>query len=221
MVKHAFFYVFFIISISGLSQEQINQYNSEGQRDGLWRVNFEGTNQLKFEGNFKNGIETGKFKFYKKGFDKHPSAIMEFEGAGIAKATYYTQEGKPITQGMMVNKERNGEWIYFHKTSSDTMMVENYSHGKLEGLQITYFPNGETAEKTNYRNDLKNGESFVYSDSGQLLQHLNYKNGELHGPATYYNMDGEKLIEGNYKEDRKTGTWKYYENSKLKEEKQY
>lgn len=221
MFRHKLIYLFSVFSVFLNAQEGINQYDREKQRHGPWKVHFEGTNQIKFEGNFVHGEETGEFKFYKEGFDEHPSAIIHFEKDGFATATYYSQKGKPISRGKLKNKEREGEWVYFHNKSEDTMMVENYTNGKLQGIQKTYFPNGELAEKTEYREGKKHGESFIYSDSGKLLQHFTYKNDEFHGPAIYYNAKGEKTIEGEYYEDRKTGTWKYYENGNLDEEKEY
>lgn len=221
MFRHKLIYLFSMFSIFLQAQDSLNQYDKEKRRHGQWKVNFEGTSQLKFEGNFIHGQETGKFKFYKKGFDEHPSAIINFEQEGLATATYYSQKGKPISRGKLKNKEREGKWIYFHNKSEDTMMVEHYKNGKLEGLQITYFPNGEIAEKTQYSAGEKDGESLLFSESGKLLQQFTYKEGEFHGPAVYYNIEGEKIIEGEYREDRKTGTWKYYKNGSLDEEKEY
>lgn len=221
MFKHELKYLLLIFCIPLFAQEDLNQTDEEGRRHGEWRVIFEGTNQLKFEGTFHHGKETGKFKFYKKGFQDHPTAVMEFQDATTAEATYYTQDGKPISQGKMKNKQREGTWVYFHNKSEDTMMMETYSGGELNGLQITYFPDGVTAEKTEYKNGKKHGESFIYGKNGQVLQHLNYKNGELHGPVSYYNATGEKLIEGEYQEDRKTGNWRYFKDGNLDEEKEH
>ncbi|HEY9185031.1 MAG TPA: aspartic peptidase [Salegentibacter sp.] len=221
MFKHKLIYFLLILCSPLFAQEKINQTDEQGRRHGPWKVNFEGTNEVKFEGNFLHGKETGKFKFYKKGFQEHPTAIMEFQDAETAQATYYTQDGKPISQGMMKNKQRKGTWVYFHNKSEDTMMTENYSEGKLNGLQITYFPDGITAEKTEYKHGRKHGKSLIYGRNGQVLQHLNYKNGELHGPASYYNAVGEKLIEGQYYEDRKTGNWRYFNDGNLEKEKDH
>lgn len=221
MSKQKLKYLFLIICVPLFAQENLNQTDDQGRRHGDWKINFEGSDEVKFEGTFHHGKETGEFKFYKKGSHEHPTAIMEFQDESLAKATYYTQEGKPISQGMMKNKQREGEWVYFHNKSEATMMVENYSEGKLNGFQITYFPDGGTAEKTEYQDGIKNGESLIYGKNGQVLQELNYKNGELHGPASYYNAAGEKLIEGEYREGRKTGRWRYFEKGELNEQKDY
>ncbi|MGY5850191.1 toxin-antitoxin system YwqK family antitoxin [Salegentibacter sp. F14] len=219
MFKHKLKYLLLVIFLQGYAQEKINQTDQQGRRHGLWKVNFEGTDQLKFKGTFEHGKETGKFKFYKKGIQNHPTAIMEFQNGSTAQATYYTQEGKPISKGRLINRKRAGTWVYFHNRSEDTMMVETYAEGRLNGLQITYFPNGVIAEKTEYKNGKKHGESLIYGKNGQPLQHLNYENGELHGKAIYYNATGDTLIKGQYKKDQKTGNWRYFKEGNFEDEK--
>ncbi|MDT0650765.1 toxin-antitoxin system YwqK family antitoxin [Autumnicola edwardsiae] len=222
MKKFSLLIFLFLTGLQMYAQEKTNQLDSESRRHGKWAVNFEGTSQLKFEGNFEHGKEIGEFRFYKKGFALHPSAIMNFKkGLDSVKVTYYTQKGEPISTGKMIDKKREGKWIYFHQASQDTMMIEAYKNDQLNGLQKTFFKNGNLAERTEYKNDKKHGESFVYAEGGALLQHLHFVNGELHGPVFYYNSKGEKIIEGQYAQDQKKGNWKYYENKKLTEEKEF
>ncbi len=213
---------FLILCLPIISCAQINQTDNTGQRDGLWKVNFEGPDKPKFEGTFDHGKETGIFKFYKKGFYDHPAAIMDFgNGRDSVEVVYYTQQGKPISKGKMWDKKREGEWVYYHQKSDSIMMTEVYKNDTLNGLQKTYFTNGQLAEKTNYINGEKNGESFIYADNGKIMKQLHYKNGELNGPACYFTATGEKSIEGHYTAGEKTGTWKYYKDEKLDEEKEY
>lgn len=214
--------ILLILFIPILCFSQSNQLDKEGRRHGHWKVNFEGTSDPKFEGNFEHGEERGLFKFYKKGFYDHPAAIMNFEeGKDSVQVTYYTQKGKPISEGKMVDKKREGKWVYYHQKTDSIMMTEMYRHDKLQGLQKTYFPNGKLAEKTEYQDGLKHGESFIYTENGQVTKQLNYKNGELHGEAVYYTPKGVKTIEGMYSEGKKTGTWKYYTDGKLDREEDY
>lgn len=221
MIKHELiFYLFILFPVICMSQ--INQKDAEGRRNGEWKVTFEGTNKPKFEGTFDHGKEIGVFKFYKKGFYDFPSAIMDFgNGKDSVSVTYYTQEGKAISQGKVINKKREGKWVYFHKDSDKVMMSEIYKNNELNGPQITYFPNGQIAEKTFYDNGKKEGESLIYSEKGKLMKKLHYRNDELNGLASYYNDFGVKMMEGNYEKGEKTGTWKYYKDGKLDEEKEY
>jgi len=186
------------------AQEGANLSDAQGKRHGEWKVNFPGTNQTKFEGTFNHGKETGKFKFYKKGYENYPSAIMNFEtGSDSIAVKYYTQKGEVISEGMMLNKKRAGKWTTYHHKSNQIMMTEYYKNDILNGLQTTYFKNGKVGEKTNYKNGIKDGSSQIYADNGQLLQDLHYKNGELDGHQTYYKPDGSLVAEGDYKNGRR------------------
>ena len=211
-----------LLSFSVLSFAQINQVDENGKKNGPWKVNFEGTSNPKFEGTFNHGKEIGEFKFYKKGFYDHPTAIMQFpEEEDSVSVTYYTQKGKPISKGKMLDRKREGKWEYYHQQSDSIMMTEVYKNDTLNGMQKTYFTNGNLAEETNYVNGEKDGSSKIYSENGKVTKKLNYKNGELHGSAIYYTPTGELLIEGNYSEGRKTGKWKYYEDGILDREEEY
>ncbi len=210
--------LFFVITIGSTAFAQ-NKKDKNGQRDGQWKENFEGTNNPKFEGTYDHGERIGEFKFYQKGYYKHPAAIMDFgNGQDSVKVTYYTQAGKPISKGIMVDKKREGKWLYFHQKNDSLMMVEYYSEDKLNGIQETFFTDGTTAEKTQYKMGIKNGPSQIFAKNGQVLKDLNYTEGELDGKAVYYNPKGEKQMEGNYKNGTKAGTWKYYEDGKVREE---
>ena len=221
MNKHLIF-LFLSVSFSVFCNSQNNELDSQGRRHGYWKVDFEGTSNPKFEGNFEHGKKIGIFKFYKKGFYDHPTAIMDFPtDADSVEVTYYTQTGKPISEGKMLNKKREGKWIYYHQKSDSIMMTEDYKNDLLHGFQKTYFPNGKLAEKTEYIQGKKDGESFIYAENGQVTKQLNYRNGELHGPAAYYTTRGEKIMEGSYAGGRKTGKWKYYSEGKLEKEEDY
>lgn len=221
MFKHQLI-LFALLLLPVICFSQINQKDAEGRRHGEWKVNFEGTEKPKFEGSFNHGEKIGVFKFYKKGFYDYPSAIMDFgNGKDSVSIVYYTQEGKAISKGKMLNRKREGKWVYFHKDSDSIMMSEFYRNDQLNGIQTTYFPNGQIAEKTSYSNGEKDGESLLYSEKGQLMKELHYRNGKLDGHAIYYFASGEKKMEGDYAMGDKTGSWKYYENGKLDEEKEY
>ena len=221
MNKHLFF-LFLSLYLSVVCVAQENQFDDQGRRHGAWKVDFEGTSNPKFEGTFNHGEETGKFKFYKKGFYEHPAAVMNFEKAkDTVQVTYYTQKGYPISKGTMLNKKREGKWLYFHQESDSIMMTEDYKNDSLHGFQKTYFKNGNLAEKTEYSYGEKNGESIIYADNGQITKKLNYKNGQLHGLAEYFTVKGEKIREGFYKEGSKSGHWKYYNEGVLENEEDY
>ncbi len=204
------------------AQEEINQLDANGKRHGLWRKTFEeNPNQVRYEGRFEHGKETGLFTFYILGQDK-PAATKFFSpDSDTAQVKFLTQKGSVISEGKMLGEKRVGEWKYYHLNSDKLMMTENYTDGMLEGEKVTYFENGTPTEKSNYKAGELHGEQLIFSEKGVLLKKFTYSNGELHGPARIYNGKGELLIEGNYRNDKHHGIWKYYENGNLKEQKDF
>lgn len=215
-------YCFFIIgSLAGYAQT-FNATDADGKRHGKWQKTYKGTNQLRYEGTFDHGKEIGEFKFYKPSSGSQPTAIKRFsKDSDTASVQYFTSKGKVISEGKMVGKERTGLWKYYHNSSDKLMMIESYVSGQLDGEQVTYFENGQTAEKIQYLKGKKEGKRLSYTEDGILIKDISYQNDRQHGPVVYYETDGTIKIEGNYKSNRKHGVWKYYENGKLREEKTY
>ncbi len=209
-------------SISVFSQSDINQMDAQGKRHGVWKKTFDGTDQLRYEGTFEHGKEVGEFKFYCEKCKEQPMVIKNFNGPdGVADVKYFTIKGKLVSEGKMKDKERIGEWVYYHKKSEDVMTREFYLNGKLDGKKTTYYPNGKTTQETNYKNGVIEGEENYYSPEGVLLKKLLYTNNELHGPAFYYDAYGNVIIEGVYKQGKKHGLWKYYKDGKISKEETY
>lgn len=207
-----------------LSAQDINQLDEKGERHGLWKKNFEKTDQPKYEGKFDHGQEIGTFKFYKLVEGKSKlSATREFlPDSDNINVKFFSSKGKLISEGMMKDKIYIGKWVYYQNKSKGILMTENYNDkGILEGEKLVYYENGKVAEKAIYVNGNIDGTSLWYSEKGIVLKEFTYKNGELHGIAKYYDSDGKMLAEGSYRNDKKYGTWKYYENGELKEEKDY
>lgn len=210
------------ISLFSFSQNQINQTDANGKRHGLWKKNFDDSKQLRYEGNFEHGKEIGEFKFYCEKCKNQPSVVKNFTGTDdMADVKYFTPKGKLVSEGKMKGKDRIGEWIYYHKKSKEVMTREFYSNGELDGIMITYYPNGKITEEITYKNGSKEGINNYYSYEGVLLKKLLYKDGKLHGPAVYYDAYGKILHEGSYKKGTKNGLWKNYKDGKLLSEESF
>ncbi len=220
-VKH-FLIGIFLVLFSAVSFAQINQYHADGTRHGLWEKKFKGTDQIRYTGRFDHGVEVGEFKFYKRGFSNQPSAIKTFSNNGrVADLVYYSQNGNVISKGRLVNRNREGKWLHYHKNSTKVLTEENYKEDQLHGLQTTYYDNGHVAETIEYVEGKKHGKQLVYSVKDILIKEFTYENGLLEGINKFYTGRGILTIEGNYHNDKKIGVWKYYENSKLVNEKTY
>ncbi len=216
--------IFLTLILTNVRAQSINQLNDNGERHGVWKKNFEKTDQPKYEGAFENGKEVGTFKFYKLVEGKSKlSATREFlPDSDNINVKFFSSKGKLISEGMMKDKIYFGNWVYYQNKSKGILMTENYNdRGILEGEKLVYYENGKVAERAIYVNGAIDGISTWYSEKGTVLKEFTYNNGELHGMAKYYDSDGRMLAEGSYRNDKKYGTWKYYENGEFKEEKDY
>ena len=215
-----FLFLAFTFSFSISAQEPINQFDANGERHGVWKKNYEGLDQLKFEGEFDHGKEVGTFKFYKPKNGTQPSSIVTYNSdSDLVDVSYFSKKGKLLSKGQMRNRKRLGIWEYYHSNTDAVMMRETYKDDILEGLKVTYFDDGTITDEVTYVSGKREGSYKLYSLKGIQLQDISFENDEPHGPAIYYNGKGEKIIEGGYKRGRKDGYWKYYTNGKLTEEK--
>lgn len=212
-----FFFGICLVKSAAIAQNEINQTDANGLRQGPWQKKFAGTNQLRYEGQFKDGKEVGLFKFYCEDCKSQPMVTKSFSG-DTAEVKYYTVKGKLVSEGKMQGKKRIGEWVYYQEKSKAVMTRETYSNGELEGLKTTYYPHGQIAEELHYKNGLKQGPNNYYAPNGILLKKLTYVDDKLEGVGTYYDSNGTVEIEGNYRKGKKHGLWKYYKNGELVKE---
>ncbi|MBV1924760.1 MAG: hypothetical protein KUG68_12110 [Flavobacteriaceae bacterium] len=216
------FLSFFIIASSVFAQGEINQFDTNNKRHGVWKKYHENSRQIRYEGQFKHGKEVGVFKYYCSDCEDQPMVIRTFnESNNIAQVQYFTQKGKLVSEGKMERKNKIGEWLYFQKKSKNIMTREFYEEGKLDGFRKTYYINNKVTQETHYKKGLKEGEENYYSLEGVLLKKLLNVNDQLHGKAYYYDAGGNVIIDGNYKNGKKHGVWKYFKNGKLVLEETY
>jgi len=211
-------FIFLFISFFALSQDQeINQFDKDGNRHGLWKGFHKESKRLRYQGVFVHGKETGIFKYFDDTKAGDVIATHDFSKAdGSCYVTFFLQNGNKVSEGMLdKDKQNQGLWKYYHKNSQQPMSVENYINGKLDGKSTVFFLDGKIASQTNYKNGIKEGISRRYSEKGIVLEEIPYKNGKFDGWVIYRNTKGEFIAQGMYEKGLKKGIWKFYENGKL------
>ena len=219
--KVYFSFIFTITLTLGFAQKSVNQFDKDGKRHGLWTKNYYQTDQKRYEGTFRHGKEIDTFKYYTLSNGKSVlSATKVFNATdSIAQVTFYTSKKKIISEGRMNGKRYIGQWVYYHKDSSQKMIVENFNDdGKLEGERTVYYNTGDVAEKAQYLNGMLHGKSQWYSEDKLLLRESEYKEDQLNGITKNHDKKGLVTSEGNYKANKKVGIWKYYKNGKITKE---
>lgn len=201
----------------GYAQESVNQFDKDSLRHGYWTKNYPDTELKRYEGVFEHGKEIDTFKYYKVKNEKSVlSAVRVFNKKDrLSEVTFFASNKTIVSKGKMNGKRFIGKWLYYHKNSNKTMIIEHYNaQGELEGKRSVFYKNGSVAEVTDYLKDKKHGEANWYSEQNKLIKSTNYKNDELNGKAKYYDIYGNIEAEGAYKDDKKRGLWIYYKEGK-------
>lgn len=200
-----------------VGQEKINQFNENGQREGVWKKYYN-NKRIRYQGQFENGREVGVFKFYDTSNSKYPEVVKTFDlKSNIAKVKFYTEKGLLKSEGELRGKIRIGKWKYYHIDGKTILSEENYEDGILNGESKTYYKTGKLTEHLFYKNGKLNGNIKRYADNGNLLDDLNYIDGKLYGAAKYYNTKGKLIYWGDYENDMKIGKWEYVETGNAKD----
>ncbi|MEM5564634.1 toxin-antitoxin system YwqK family antitoxin [Psychroserpens sp. AS72] len=224
-MKHYFFiFILTVLGVNSFAQELVNQFDSAGERHGVWKKYFDKTKQLRYEGQFEHGKEIDTFKFYtlNKGTSVLSATKVFNKENNKAEVKFLSSKGKLISEGKMNGKLYSGKWIYYHNKFKAILSTEFYNDkGKLEGEKLVFYPDGTTAETANYVDGKLNGKSIWYAKNGNVLKEFMYENDELHGICKYYDADGNLQAEGTYRKDLKHGIWNYYKNGKLVETKDH
>ena len=223
-ITHALFFlwVVFLIPFGAMSQEKTNQVNEKGLKNGFWKGVHEESKRPRYEGTFKDGVETGLFKYFDDTKAQSLIATREFSNNGkVAYTIVYDQKKNIVSEGKTINRVNDGIWKYYHKESKQLMTIENYKNGKLDGVRKVYFPDGAIAEEAFYKNGSKEGIYKVYSSKGVVLEETTFKNNQYDGPAIFTDPNGTIASKGNFVDGQKKGVWEFYANGKLTKKESY
>lgn len=220
MGNKLFFGFLFLVSFSIFSQVDYNKVDAVGQKNGLWKGNYEDTKNPKYEGTFDHGKEVGLFTFFDNTRTKTVVATREFNPKDNSAYTiFYDKNKNKVSEGKVINKLYEGQWNYYHKASKVIMATENYSKGKLEGLRSVFYPSGKIAEEIMYKNNLKNGFYKSYTETGIIIEESNYKNNQFDGLAIFRDADDGTIVsKGKFVNGKKSGIWQFFEKGKLVKE---
>ena len=219
-------------------------------RHGLF-TGFNENGQKRYEGNYKDGIQIGKFEFW---FD---DGIKEWEyyfnddgtrdstklitrwyesGQKWFEGYVKTLNDKIVWNGLYTEWHENGqkkEEATFKDGKEDGLLTDWYENGqkKMEGTynngkqvgQWTYLlSNGQKWREGTFKDGIKDGKWTRWYDNGQMKQEGTYKNHYENGKWTFYYENGQIREDGNYKDGQQDGKWTYYnKDGSIKEVKEF
>ena len=207
MLKYIISILIVLLYISGMAQEY-NQKDDQGREQGAWQKYHEGTEQLFYKGQFKDGIKVGVWQyFYKDGVAK---AEMRFSASGkVSHSTIFDVKGRKMAFGKYIEKKKDSTWTYFDVNGA-VSSVENWKNGSKHGQAESFLPDGTLIETVSFEDGMRNGPFKEFYDNGKVRREGTYQMDDYEGQMTFYFPNGRKEIEGKYVNGQRESTWRYY-----------
>ncbi|MBL57207.1 MAG: hypothetical protein CMP61_08470 [Flavobacteriales bacterium] len=195
----------FFIGLVAQNNQEINQSNSKGEKHGRW-VKKHANGNIKYEGQFENGVPVGEFKRYnEKG--KLISTLLYTDSGSKAAAHLYDM-GKTMATGMYLNQKKDGLWKFYDKNEM-LLLEEEYKEGVKDGVSKEYHSNGSLHVEQIYKNGTLTGVFKEYYVNGQLKIKKTFIDGNPDGIFMFFHDNGVPKVMGRYNRGIKNGTWKY------------
>ena len=209
-MKQIVFLVFIaIIPYYGFPQESINNKDAAGMRQGRWMKSDSAGRKI-YEGQFKDNIPQGTFKYYFPGGAIKAVSVFSQDGKSTSTATYFPN-GKKNAEGKYLNEKREGLWRFFSEFDESMVSEEMYISGKKNGPAKTYFAGKTVAELITWKDDVKEGTWIQYFDDGTVKLQGSYKNDQKEGSITVFYPTGQKFNTGQYLNGYPDGKWLTYD----------
>jgi len=197
-----------------------NKTDEKGLKQGHWKKTDPTTKKLIYEGNFKDNLPQGLFKYYYPN-DSIKSKMLFIQNGKIGYSTLFHPNGKMMAYGKYINELKDSTWSFYDEKGL-IISKETFLLGKKNGVSVVYFSNGIVSEEYHYKMDLKHGTFKQYFDKNIVKGEGNYVNGLMDGKNTYYFPNGVQVASGFYKNGQKNGPWIYKEqDGKIKEKELY
>lgn len=201
--------VFFFITTGILAQNNINQTDAQGRKQGVWaKKDAEG--KLIYQATFKDDKPVGELKrFHPNGVVK---AILNFtEGNDESLAQLFDEKGKLVAEGKYAGQKKNGEWKYI--SDGKVVGTETFNNGQKHGIARRFYKSGEILEESNWVADQMNGVCKSYFQDGKIFLECNYANGKRNGSFKTWSPAGVLELDATYTDDSKDKEWKYFDEA--------
>ncbi len=200
------------------SLSQVNQTDSSGLRQGLWRKT-QPNGKLLYEGYFKDGKPVGEWKRYHEG-GQIKAIISYSEVSDSAFTQMFNEFGKKVAEGNFVNEKKEGPWSVYSENRK--IAEENYRNGVKDGISKKYYDTGEVLEECDWKEGKQDGNYRAFYQDGKPYLQCKMSNNQRNGLCISYFQNGMTEMEAYYTNSLRDKTWKYFdENGNLLYELKY
>lgn len=221
-----FLFLSLIVSSAVVAQDDYNQVDSRGRKQGPWRKQYEGMNQWMYIGQFKDDKPIGLFSYYYES-SKIKAKIDHGDGSGRSVAVFYHENGHKMSTGIYRNMMKDSIWTNYGP-SGRLSTKETYKNDQLNGQTVVFFVPEDPEDKStriseifNYENGLIVGEYKRFFDNGQLMLTGKYENNLKEGSWTEFHQNGKRSAYYNYRKGQLNGWQMIYDTKELLKERVY
>lgn len=189
-LKHIFT-LFALVAFSAFGQ--VNQTDSQGRKQGVWKKPFASSAVFQYVGQFKNNKPYGQFiYYYESGKTK---VILDYLTDGkTSYAKMYHESGFMMAKGKYINQLKDSIWVQFDDRGVLSFQ-ETYKLGKLDGQRVVFYEpvNGQyrVMEYAYWKNGIQHGEYKKYHPNTKLAEEGNFVDGNKNGDIKHYHANGK------------------------------
>lgn len=205
--NHAILAVLLLAALGASAQNTIDR---QGRKQGHWLKTDKNGARL-WEGDFKDGMETGTFVYYYPNGNVRMRNVFEREGYCSHEA--FDDQGHLLAKGFYSQHNRDGEWQFFNEQGR-LVKKAGYRMGVKHGVHVVFTSTGDTAEVSTWKDNRRDGRWWKLIGNKSYIA-ANYVDGNLEGRLVEYDEEGRLAREGFYKNGEREGAYKYYEQGEL------
>jgi antitoxin component YwqK of YwqJK toxin-antitoxin module len=188
--------------------DTLNRTDKFGKKYGRWEKYENG--KLLWKADFYNGEPVGAFVHYYPNKKVKDSLYYHPNSPKVNAVTYHSN-GAKASEGMFINKNKDGKWLYYNE-SGKLFAEEHYVSGMKQGVwKMFSTENGLLLQEETWDKNKRNGEYKEYYTTGDIRLKWHYKNGKIDGDYASYYLDGTLWNKGQYTAGLREGTWTNYD----------
>ena len=151
--------------------------------------------------------------------DKSTSTISDVEQVIPAKFILKSAVNFTVANDIVfLDKEKFSGFIYdLASNKKDTIILEGYLNGKLNGVCKKWFPNKQLMEVRLYNNGKKHGKQVAFWANGNKRFEFIANNDATEGELKEWTFNGKLFHVAHFKDGQEEGAQKmWYENGKIR-----
>lgn len=122
----------------------------------------------------------------------------------------------------LITNELISGTVYLETLNGNPKLEFNFKDGRRDGIQLTWFKNGELNSEYNYVNGIEHGYRKAWYENGNINFIESFNNGQEHGTFENWHENSRLKWHREYFKGEEHGLWRsWYKNGQLESEAYY